>query len=76
MMVDIHFMANPDMNERERSLVETEFGMANGILKVNTRAALVMYTLHAYQVDADQEQGAYKQRLVLANREDIAPFLW
>ena len=76
MVVDIHFMANPGMNEHERSLIEAEFGMVKGLLKVNTRAALVMYTLQAYQVDPDQEQAVYKQRLVLANPDNIAPFLW
>jgi hypothetical protein len=35
-----------------------------------------MYTLQAYQVDPGQEQDIYKQRLVLANPDDITPFLW
>ncbi|MEW8523830.1 MAG: WYL domain-containing protein [Candidatus Thiodiazotropha endolucinida] len=76
MMVDIRFMANPGMSEQERSLIEAEFSMVKGQLKITTRASLAMYTLQAYQVDPDQEHDIYKQRLVLANPDDIAPFLW
>jgi len=75
-MVDINLIPNPGLNQQERSLIEAEFGMRLSQLKINTRAALVMYTLQAYQVDPDQEQDIYKQRLVLANSDDIASYFW
>lgn len=75
-MVGIQLVANPRMSEQERSLIEAEFGMVKRQLRVTTRAALVMYTLQAYQVDPDQDDNIYKQRLVLTNRDEITPFLW
>ena len=75
-IVDILLVANPRLSEQERSLIEAEFGMVNKRLRVTTRAALVMYTLQAYQVDPDPDDNVYKQRLVLANRDKVAPFLW
>lgn len=75
-MVNIRLMANPGLSKQERSLIEAEFGMKRNRLNINTRAALVMYTLQAYQVDLEQDGDIYKQRLVLANPDDVAPFLW
>ncbi|NOQ14479.1 MAG: WYL domain-containing protein [Methyloprofundus sp.] len=74
--IDIQLMANPVMNSAERSLIESEFNMVNKRLTVTSRAALVMYTLQAYQVDPANIDGNFKQRLVLANLDDIAHFLW
>ena len=75
-MVELRLVANPRMNEQERSLIEAEFGMVQKQLRVTTRAALVMYTLQAYQVDPDLVEDVYKQRLVLTNPDEIAPFFW
>jgi len=69
-------MANPAMSESERSLIEAEFGMIGHRLNITARAALVMYTLQAYQVDTSLDKNIYKQRLVLVNHDEVAPFLW
>lgn len=75
-MVDILLVANPRMSKQERSLIEAEFGMVKKQLTVSSRAALIMYTLQAYQVDPDLNDDINKQRLVLANPDEIAPFFW
>jgi len=75
-LVNIQLMANPGMSKQERSLIEAEFGMKKNRLNINARAALIMYTLQAYQVDLSQNGDIYKQRLVLANPDELAQFLW
>jgi WYL domain-containing protein len=76
-MVDIKLMANPSLNEQERFLIEMEFGMKRKQLKITTRAALVMYTLQAYQVDINLDKNEiYKQRLVLVDQEALSPYLF
>lgn len=75
-MVDIKLIANSEMTKQERALIESEFGMTNNYLKLTTRAALIMYTLQAYQVDPSRDDDIYKQRLVVSNLEEIESFLW
>jgi len=74
--VEILLKANPEMSEAERSLIESEFNMLNKKLKITSRAALIMYTLQAYQVDPNHKDEMYKQRLVLANYDEVAKYLW
>lgn len=74
--VEILLRANPEMSEAERSLIESEFNMINKRLKITSRAALIMYTLQAYQVDPNHKDEMYKQRLVLANYDEVAKYLW
>ena len=46
-------------------------------LKITTRAALVMYTLQAYQVDLNLDKNEiYKQRLVLVDQEALSSYLF
>mgnify|MGYP000072932630 CR=1 FL=1 len=74
--VEILLRANPGLSKEEQLLIEFEFNMVNKKLKVISRAALVMYTLQAYQVDPSNYEEGYKQRLVLDNRDDITHYLW
>lgn len=74
--VTIRLKANPSMSSLERKLIESEFGMTHGELRITTRAALVMYTLQTYQVDTVQDSNVYKQRLVLVKRSEIEKYLW
>src|SRR5690606_2371692 len=74
--VAIRLKANPAMSPQERGLIESEFGMTHGELKIISRGALVMYTLQAYQVDSGQDENVYRQRLVVVKRSEIERYLW
>lgn len=74
--INILLEANPKMSKAERSLIESEFNMVNKKLQITSRLALIMYTLQAYQVDPNHNDEIYKQRLVLANYDEISSYLW
>lgn len=76
--VTLHLTPNPFLSAEEQALLAHEFAMRRGKLTITSRAALVPYTLHAYQVDpsvpdADNPQ---RNRLVLFNKEDLQAYLW
>jgi predicted DNA-binding transcriptional regulator YafY len=73
-MVTIKLCANPELEDRERSLIETEYGMSKGVLNVESRAAMLEYTLQAYQIGMSAH--GYKSRLTIANPEEIADYRW
>ena len=75
--VEIRLKANPALPRDERRLIEEEFGFDGGLLRIRTRAALVMYVLQAYQVEVDSGgRNPRRHRLVLSNAAELKKYLW
>jgi len=75
--ITVKLSTNPKLSRLEKSLIEAEFGIVRKYLEIETRAALIPYVLQAYQVDWEEEnRNPRKNRLVIANRSMLAPYLW
>ncbi len=77
-IVKLHLVPNPHLKAEEQALLAHEFGMRRGRLTVSSKAALVSYTLHAYQVDPSipDTDNPQRNRLVLANKDELQVYLW
>lgn len=70
--VTIQFVPSGDLSESAKKVIEREYGMRAGRLNVTTRAALVHYTIQAYQAD----DGSPGKLLQVANPQELAPHLF
>lgn len=77
-VVKLVIKPNPQLPRDEISLLEQEFAMKRGSMDVNTRGALVPYTLQSYQIDPKLPSGANPRqyRLILDNVNELIDYLW
>ncbi len=75
--VTLRITADPRLSREQREVVEVDYGMENGALSITTRGKLVPYALKLLQIDPGKElQAPMAQQIVVANREDIEPWLF
>jgi predicted DNA-binding transcriptional regulator YafY len=74
-MVTITLVANEKLTEQQKALVEKDFVMQDGRLRLPVRKALVHYTLQRYQaaISEDEANDAYKfpLQLLCTDREKL-----
>ena len=76
---DVTILIEPDsrLGEMQQDILAHDFGMQNRCLSIKTRAPLVSYTLQAFNIDADKmDVDPLAQQIVVANRQEIAPYLF
>lgn len=69
----------PDMrlNKDQKAVIARDYGMKNGLLKVETRGALVQYVLQQLRIDDKVLQGKPSaQQIIISNFKDIQPWLF
>ena len=75
--VQIIIAADSRLNARQRQVIEHDYGMTNGTLTLETRAALAAYRLQQLRIDAKAErEDAKAQQIVLKNRAELEPWLF
>jgi hypothetical protein len=75
----VSILIKPDsrLNQVQQEILAHDFGMVERCLRVNTRAPLVSYVLKAFNIDADKlDADPQAQQIVLANRQEIAPYFF
>ena len=76
---EVQVIIEPDARLRpeQKSIIEVDYGMRDGQLRVNTRGALVQYILQRYQIDPNVIQAkATAQQIVVANLEALSGWLY
>lgn len=76
---EVQVIIEPDARLRpeQKSIIEVDYGMLDGQLRVNTRGALVQYILQRYQIDPNVIQAkATAQQIVVANLEALSGWLY
>lgn len=71
-MVDLNIVAHPDLNDAQKSAIERDFGMTNGLMAIKTRAALAFYLIT--RLNLDLEKGRLepeRQQIFLKNLEEV-----
>ncbi len=74
--VSVKLGPNPALNKIKKSVIESDYGMKNGILSYPTRAALVKLFLNAMRIDlTNSDPEPVSNPLVLLNRDEIGRYL-
>lgn len=75
--VEVVIEPDPRLKPDQRSIIEVDFGMQSGQLKVATRGALVQYVLQRYQIDPHKVQTkASAQQIVVSNLDELSIWLY
>ncbi|MEL7046384.1 MAG: WYL domain-containing protein, partial [Pseudomonadota bacterium] len=75
--VEVVLAPDSRLDAAQREVIETDFGMHNGELRLSTRATLVTYLLQRLQLDPHTLlDNPLAQQIVLANRDELAPFIF
>lgn len=69
-VVEMKIIPHPALDEAQRSAIEHDYGMTNGLLTVKTRAALSFYLIRQLNLDLDNIPPARKQ-IVLSNLDEV-----
>ena len=75
----VHVVIEPDsrLKPEQKAIIETDYGMSQGQLVVETRGALVQYVLQRYQIDPTKVHAkATAQQIVVANLGELQPWLY
>ncbi|MET1077081.1 MAG: WYL domain-containing protein [Pseudomonas sp.] len=75
--VQVIIAPDPRLSAEQRAIIETDYGMRDGQLRVESRGALVQYVLQRFQIDATKVHAkASAQQIVVANLEALQPWLY
>ncbi|WP_371926519.1 helix-turn-helix transcriptional regulator [Pseudomonas sp. D(2018)] len=75
----VQVIIEPDtrLKPEQRAIIETDFGMRNGRLVIETQGALVQYVLQRYQIDPTKVHAkASAQQIIVANLDDLQDWLY
>jgi predicted DNA-binding transcriptional regulator YafY len=76
-LVDVLIVPDSRLSPEQKAIIEIDYGMQDGELRVASRGALVQYVLQRYQIDATKVQSkASAQQIVVANIEALQPWLY
>lgn len=76
-MITIRIVADPRLSQEQRSVIEHDYGMENGVLEVSTRAKLVPYALKLLHLEYHEEKtDPTAQQIVVQNRAELEQWLF
>ncbi|MES2821125.1 MAG: WYL domain-containing protein [Pseudomonadota bacterium] len=68
---------DPRLQPAQKTIIELDYGMQDGQLRVHSRGALVQYVLQRYQIDPHKVQSkASAQQIVVTNLEALERWLY
>lgn len=68
---------DPRLSPEQQEVVQVDYGMENGVLKVSTRGKLVSYALKLLHIDAHHMlEDPMAQQIVVQNHSEIEPWLF
>ncbi len=75
--VTIRITPHPGLSAEQKEVIEVDFGMSDGELQINTRGKLVPYALKLLHIDPfDEREAPIAQQIVVANRDELRPWLF
>lgn len=76
-IVEIVITADPRLDAASRQIVEYDYGMKQGRLRLSSRGALVQYTLQLLRVDEPNPAKApLQQQIIVSNFDALEPYLF
>lgn len=75
--VTIKLKPDTRLSREQKAVIARDYGMKNGLLKVEARGALVQYALQQLRIDDKVLQGKPSaQQIIISNFKDIQPWLF
>ena len=75
--VTLHITPDPRLSPDQQEVVQVDYGMENGVLKIPTRGKLVPYALKLLHIDAHRVlDDPMAQQIVVQNRDAIESWLF
>ena len=75
--VQVIIESDSRLKAEQAAIIETDFGMSDGQLVIDTRGALVQYVLQRYQIDPTKVHAkATAQQIVVANLDELQSWLY
>jgi predicted DNA-binding transcriptional regulator YafY len=76
-MINIKIIADQRLSKEQRRIIEQDYGMKRGVLKISTRAALSQYVLQGLKIDPNVVHSkAEVQQIIIGNLEEVRPWLF
>jgi hypothetical protein len=69
-ILELKIVAHPALDEAQKSVIERDYGMTNGVLAVKARAALSFYLIRRLNLDLDDIPPTRKQ-IFLSNLDEV-----
>jgi len=66
---------HPGLTEAKRRVIELDYGMDDGELKMKCRYALLFYTMRQLGLENVETTRAEAQQIILKNRSELSPYL-
>ncbi|GHA50599.1 WYL domain-containing protein [Photobacterium aphoticum] len=74
--VDIILIPDLRFNEKQKAVIEKDYGMSNGTLSIATNASLVRYLLDAYNIDIHMQKiKPQGQQIIVGNMDELMLYL-
>lgn len=70
---------SPDLrlSEKQRAVIEKDYAMNDGVLRIATNASLVRYVLDTYNIDIHtQKSNPQGQQITLKNRDELLGYFY
>ncbi len=76
-MVTIRIVPDSRLSKEQQRVIEHDYGMTKGVLKVPTRGKLVPYALKLLHIDlAEKKDDPTAQQIIVENRDELAGWLF
>jgi len=73
--VEVKIAPHPDLTEAQRRAIELDYAMDGAVAILPVRRALLFYVLKQLGFSRDATDAAAAQQIVLANKNELAPYL-
>ncbi|OAN17891.1 transcriptional regulator [Photobacterium jeanii] len=74
--VNIEIIPDQRLNQKQKAVIEKDYGMSDGVLNITTNASLIRYVLNTYNIDIHiQKSNPQGQQIVIQNLASLESFL-
>ncbi|MFA0415281.1 helix-turn-helix transcriptional regulator [Vibrio renipiscarius] len=74
--VNVELVPDARFNEKQKSVIERDYGMFEGVLSIATNASLIKYVLDTYNIDTHmQKYTPQGQQILVRNMDELRPYL-
>ena len=74
--VNVELVPDARFNEKQKSVIEKDYGMSDSVLNIATNASLIRYVLDTYNINIHvQESTPQGQQIVVRNMDELKPYI-
>ncbi|MGF1726521.1 helix-turn-helix transcriptional regulator [Photobacterium nomapromontoriensis] len=74
--LDVELVPDARFNEKQKAVIEKDYGMNDGALSIATNASLIRYVLDSYNIDIHtQKSNPQGQQIIVKNMDELMQYL-